>query len=160
MEIDVVVEVPMGSRNKYEIDHETGEVWLDRQLFTSARYPADYGFIKRTLAEDGDPLDVLVAVDEPTFPGCHIRCRPLGMIDMRDEAGPDSKILAVPVWELRHPWRELEDVPEALLREMRHFFGMYKDLEAGKHTDVRDWLGRATAESEIEAALDRYRGRR
>jgi inorganic pyrophosphatase len=159
MEIDVVVEVPMGSRNKYEIDHATGEVWLDRQLFTSTRYPADYGFIAHTLAEDGDPLDVLVAVDEPTFPGCHVRCRPLGMIDMRDEKGPDSKILAVPVWERRHPWRELEDVPQPLLLEMQHFFGVYKDLEEDKHTEVRQWAGRAAAEAEIAAALERYRGR-
>src|SRR5437870_11106345 len=90
---DAVVEVPKGSRNKYEIDHRTGVIRLDRQLFTATRYPTDYGFIPGTLAEDGDPLDVLVLLDEPTFPGCHVRCRAVGMLSMRDERGPDAKIL-------------------------------------------------------------------
>ncbi len=96
MEIEVVVEIPKGSRNKYEMDHETGALWLDRHLFTATSYPADYGFIPGTLSEDGDPLDALVLLDEPTVPGCHILARAIGVFWMRDEAGPDAKILSVP----------------------------------------------------------------
>ena len=94
--VEVIVEVPKGSRNKYEIDHDTGEVWLDRLLFTATRYPADYGFLPRTLAEDDDPLDALVLGDEPTFPGCHCWARPVAVFLMADEAGPDAKVLFVP----------------------------------------------------------------
>ena len=101
MEVDIVVEIPRGSRNKYEMDHETGAIWLDRMLFTATQYPADYGFVPETLAEDGDPLDVLVLLDEPTFPGCHIRVRPVGVFWMADEAGPDAKVLCVPAHDPR-----------------------------------------------------------
>jgi len=156
VEIEVVVEVPKGSRNKYEADHHTGAIWLDRELFTATRYPADYGFIPDTLAEDGDPLDVLILLDEPTFPGCHVRCRPLGLFSMHDEKGPDAKILSVPSWDTRHGWGALEDVPPPLLREIAHFFAIYKDLEAGKQTQVGDWAGRDAAEREILAARERH----
>jgi inorganic pyrophosphatase len=128
--VTVVVEIPTGSRNKYELDLETGNIVLDRMLFTSMRYPADYGFIEETLAGDGDTLDALVFVGEPTFPGCRIRARPIGLFRMRDEKGPDEKILCVP---LRDPmWSQVEDLAdlnENLLREIEHFFAVYKDLE-------------------------------
>lgn len=140
MQISVVVEIPKGSRNKYEIDHDTGEVWLDRNLFTATQYPADYGFIPDSLAGDGDPLDVLVLLDEPTFPGCHIHARPIGVFWMRDEAGPDAKVLCVPAGDPR--WEHLQDladVPEHLLAEIHHFFEVYKALEPHKDADVRGW---------------------
>ncbi len=131
--VTVVVEIPKGSRNKYEYDPETGAMVLDRMLFTSMQYPADYGFIQGTLAADGDPLDALVLVGEPTFPGCRIRARPVGLFRMRDEKGPDEKILCVP---LRDPmWshvRDLADLPPNLLNEIEHFFAVYKDLEGHK----------------------------
>lgn len=156
MEIEVVVEVPTGSRNKYEVDHQTGRVHLDRQLFTATRYPSEYGFVEHTLAEDGDPLDALVVVGEPTFPGCLIRCRPIGVFWMWDEKGADAKVLAVPVWEKRRAWMELDQVPHQVLLEIRHFFDVYKDLEDGKWTKVGDWEGRAVAEEQIRSAQARY----
>jgi len=128
--LTVVVEIPKGSRNKYELDPETGHIVLDRMLFTSMQYPADYGFIEGTLGGDGDTLDALVFVGEPTFPGCRIRARPVGLFRMRDEKGPDEKILCVP---LRDPmWShvaDLSDLQENLLNEIEHFFQVYKDLE-------------------------------
>jgi inorganic pyrophosphatase len=138
--IEVVVEIPKGSRNKYEIDHDSGEVWLDRHLFTATSYPADYGFVPDTLAEDGDPLDVLVLLEVPTLPGCHVRARPLAVFWMEDEAGPDAKILAVPFGDPR--WdslQNLDDVPSHLLSEISHFFEVYKALEPNKSTDVGRW---------------------
>lgn len=138
--IEVVIEIPKGSRNKYEIDHETGEVWLDRHLFTATSYPADYGFVPDTLAEDGDPLDVLVLLDASTLPGCHVRARPLAVFWMEDEAGPDAKVLAVPFGDPR--WehlQDLSDVPPHLLSEISHFFEVYKALEPHKRTDVGRW---------------------
>jgi inorganic pyrophosphatase len=131
--VTVVVEIPKGSRNKYELDPETGQIVLDRMLFTSMQYPADYGFIEGTLGGDGDTLDALVFVGEPTFPGCRIRARPIGLFRMRDEKGPDEKILCVP---LRDPmWSHIQDLPdlnENLLNEIEHFFAVYKDLEHKK----------------------------
>jgi len=131
--VTVVVEIPKGSRNKYELDPESGAITLDRMLFTSMQYPADYGFIVDTLGGDGDTLDALVFVGEPTFPGCRIRARPIGLFRMRDEKGPDEKILCVP---LRDPmWshiHELRDVNPNLLNEIEHFFAVYKDLEGHK----------------------------
>jgi inorganic pyrophosphatase len=128
--LTVVVEIPKGSRNKYELDPETGYIVLDRMIFTSMQYPADYGFIEGTLGGDGDTLDALVFVGEPTFPGCRIRARPVGLFRMRDEKGPDEKILCVP---LRDPmWShvaDLGDLQENLLNEIEHFFQVYKDLE-------------------------------
>lgn len=146
----------MGSRNKYELDHDTGQIHLDRQLFTSTRYPTEYGFIEGTQAEDGDPLDALVVLNEATFPGCRIRCRPIAVFWMWDENGPDAKVLSLPVWERRRPWTELEHVPHAQLLEIQHFFAVYKDLEVGKWTRVGDWEGRTVAEKQIELARERY----
>jgi inorganic pyrophosphatase len=131
--VTVVVEIPKGSRNKYELDPVSGAITLDRMLFTSMQYPADYGFIVDTLAGDGDTLDALVFVGEPTFPGCRIRARPIGLFRMRDEKGPDEKILCVPLkdpmWSHVH---ELRDVNPNLLNEIEHFFAVYKDLEGHK----------------------------
>ncbi|MDY7105837.1 MAG: inorganic diphosphatase [Actinomycetota bacterium] len=159
MEIEVVVEIPKGSRNKYEIDHDTHQVWLDRHLFTATRYPADYGFVPETLAEDGDPLDALVLLEEPTFCGCHILARPIGVFWMRDEKGPDAKILCVPANDPR--WdrlRDMDDVPDHLLEEIRHFFEVYKALEPRKHSEVKEWDGRTAAEKLVVES--RIRGRR
>jgi inorganic pyrophosphatase len=156
VEVEVVVEIPQGSRNKYEMDHETGRIRLDRMLFTSTRYPADYGFVPDTLAEDGDPLDALVLLEEPTFPGCLVLARPVAVFWMNDEQGPDAKILTVPARDPR--WtrvQDLADVPWHLTEEIGHFFDIYKELEPGKGTDVRGWQDRGMAEQEIAAALAR-----
>lgn len=156
--VEVLVEIPKGSRNKYEYDHETGRFYLDRMLFSSVHYPSDYGYIPETLAEDGDALDALVLVGEPTFPGCVIRARPVGVFDMWDEKGADAKILAVPISDPQWNWiHSLEQVPEHLLREITHFFSIYKDLEVAKKTSVGEWRGRQAAEEIIEAARRRYR---
>ncbi len=155
MEFEVIVEVPKGSRNKYEVDHVSGVIRLDRELFTATRYPADYGYIDGTLGEDTDPLDVLVHLGEPTFPGCHIHCRALGMFSMRDEKGIDTKVLAVPAWDVRQEWSDIGDVPPPFLREIAHFFAIYKDLEPGKSTEVGGWHGREEAETEIARAYER-----
>jgi len=152
----VVVEIPAGSRNKYEIDEATGYAWLDRQLFTATRYPADYGYVPGTLGEDGDPLDALVLLYEPTFPGVHIWGRPVGVFEMADEAGPDHKILVVPYsdprWTSLH---DLEDLPNHLLQEIQHFFDVYKALEPGKSTSIGEWSGRVRAEDLVVAARQR-----
>ena len=141
----VFVEIPKGSRNKYEMDHHTGEIVLDRMLFTSMQYPADYGFIDGTLGGDGDPLDALVFVGEPTFPGCRINVRPIGLFRMTDEKGEDEKILCVP---LRDPiWSHVGDLaglPMTLLNEIEHFFQVYKDLEEEK-VETRGFGNRAEA---------------
>lgn len=159
MEFNVTVEIPKGSRNKYEVDHETGRITLDRMLFTSTRYPDDYGFIDGTLGEDGDPLDALVLLEEPTFPGCLIRCRALGMFRMRDEAGPDDKVLCVPVADQRATWRqELTDVSDFHRLEVQHFFEVYKDLEPGKSVEGAHWEGRVRAEEEIRRSFERAKG--
>ncbi len=148
----VVVEIPRGSRNKYEMDHESGEIFLDRMLFTATRYPADYGFFPDTLAEDGDPLDVLVLVGEPTFPGCRIRVRPIGVFMMEDQGYPDHKVIAVPAGDAR--WdgtTDLTHLPEHLQLELSHFFSVYKDLE-GKKTAALGWEGAERAAAIIRAA--------
>ncbi|MCC7077707.1 MAG: inorganic diphosphatase [Acidimicrobiia bacterium] len=157
MRIEAVIEVPQGSRNKYEMDHDTGRVWLDRTLFTATAYPADYGFVPETLAEDGDPLDVLVLLDAPTFPGCHIWVRPVAVFWMRDEAGPDAKVLCVPDADPRKQHiQDLADLPDHLPAEIEHFFEVYKDLEPHKSTETRGWQGRDAAITAIEDALGRY----
>jgi inorganic pyrophosphatase len=159
MEFEVVVEIPRGSRNKYEVDHESGAIWLDRRLFTAMSYPADYGFIEGTFGEDGDPLDVLVLLDEPTFPGCHLLARAVGVFWMRDDAGPDAKILAVPAADPRFAgMNDLGDLPPYLLDEIRHFFEAYKTLEPGKFSEVREWEDREAAETEIRSAFERAKG--
>ncbi|MFS8628513.1 MAG: inorganic diphosphatase [Limnochordales bacterium] len=159
MDVDtilVMVEIPRGSRNKYEYDPETGRIVLDRMLFSAVHYPADYGFIPETLAEDGDPLDALVLVGEATFPGCLIRAKPIGVFHMWDEKGPDDKILAVPVGDPQWSWAsDLDDVPEHLLREITHFFQVYKDLEH-KKTKVGGWDNAEFARKVIREARERW----
>jgi inorganic pyrophosphatase len=153
---DVTIEIPKGQRNKYEMDHETGRIRLDRMLFTSTRYPADYGFVEDTLALDGDPLDALVLLDEPTFPGCLIQCRAIGMFRMRDENGPDDKILAVVATDPRMAHlNDIADVSEFELLEIQHFFEVYKELEPGKVVEAARWVGAAEAEVEIGACRKR-----
>ena len=150
-----VVEIPGGSRNKYELDPESGQIFLDRMLFTATRYPADYGFIDGTLGGDGDALDALVFVGEPTFPGCRIEVRAVGMFVMRDEKGMDEKILCVP---LRDPaWshvQELSDLRPTLLAEIEHFFAVYKDLE-DHATETDGFRDRETALQIIQEARER-----
>ncbi len=152
--LEVTVEIPSGSRNKYEFDHERHRFVLDRVLYSSVHYPGDYGFLEGTLADDGDPLDVLVVISEPTFPGCVVRARPVGVLDMTDDKGHDYKILAVahddPRWDEAHT---LEDLSPHRLREIEHFFDIYKELE-GRATEVRGWLGTDEAWAIIERAIE------
>ena len=156
MEFDVTVEIPQGQRNKYEMDHVTGRIRLDRMLFTSTRYPHDYGFIEGTLGEDGDPLDALVLLEEPTFPGCLIRCRTIGMFHMRDEAGGDDKVLAVPANDPRQSHlQDIFHVPKFDQLEIQHFFETYKDLEPGKSVEGMHWAGRQRAEEVVKEAVAR-----
>jgi inorganic pyrophosphatase len=157
MEFDVLIEIPRGSSNKYELDHETGRIRLDRTLFTATQYPADYGFVPDTLGEDGDPIDALVLVAEPTFPGCLIRSRPIGMFRMTDEKGGDDKILCVPAGDPRQDQlRDLADLPEFDRLEIEHFFLIYKELEPGKGVAGNGWAGRAEAEAEVAASRRRF----
>ena len=157
MEFDVTIEIPKGQRNKYEMDHHTGRIRLDRRLFTSTSYPADYGFVECTLGGDGDPLDALVLLDEPTFPGCLIRVRALGMFRMTDEAGPDEKLLCVVAGDPRQAHiKDIGDISEFDKLEIQHFFEVYKDLEPGKSVEGAEWVGRAEAEQEVIHSRERY----
>ena len=156
MEFDVTIEIPKGQRNKYEVDHETGRIRLDRMLFTSMAYPSDYGYIENTLGEDSDPLDALVLLDEPTFPGCIVSVRPIGMFHMRDEAGGDDKILCIPAGDPRKAHiKELEDISEFDRLEIQHFFETYKDLEPGKSVEGAHWAGREDAMRTVNEAIER-----
>ena len=151
--VEAVVEIPRGSRNKYELDHHSGMIFLDRVLFSSVHYPTDYGFITGTRAADGDPLDVLVIVEEPTFPGCRVKIRPIGVLLMRDEKGIDEKILAVPVADPRFDGiRDIKDLQKHWLVEIENFFSMYKELERGKQTHVEGWKNA----EEAKAVLSKY----
>jgi inorganic pyrophosphatase len=157
MDVDVIVEIPKGSRNKYEFDQRLGRIRLDRMLFTSTGYPADYGFVPGTLAEDDDPIDALVLLDEPTFPGCQVRARIVAVFWMRDEHGPDAKLLTVPADDPRFAHiREMDDVPRHQLNEIGHFFEVYKDLEPGKSSESRGWQGREAAEGALLDAQQRH----
>ena len=156
MIFDVVVEIPAGSRNKYEINHETHEVRLDRMLFTATRFPHDYGFVKNTLSLDGDPLDALVMLDEPTFPGCVVSCRAIGMFNMTDEAGGDDKLLCVAAGDIRKAsLQDITDVPEYELSEIQHFFEVYKALEPDKSVTGGNWVDAMEAQAEIERSRER-----
>jgi inorganic pyrophosphatase len=157
VEFDVLIEIPKGSRNKYEVDHETGRMRLDRTLFTSTQYPADYGYIEGTLGEDGDPLDALVIIPgDPLFPGVLVRCRAIGMFRMTDEKGGDDKVLCVPAHDPRlEHLRDIHHVPEFDRLEIKHFFEVYKELEPGKSVEGASWVGRVDAELEIVASRQR-----
>ena len=155
--VEVVIEVPKGSRNKYEIDHSTGEIWLDRMLFTATRYPADYGFLPHTLAEDTDPLDAMVLGDEPVFPGVHVWARPVAAFLMRDEAGPDAKIFCVYADDERYEHiQDLADLPAHFKAEIHHFFEVYVTLEPGKDSEVDEWADVAEAQRLIKEAWARH----
>jgi inorganic pyrophosphatase len=155
--IDVIVEIPAGGRNKYEYDHERHLIRLDRRLATSMAYPADYGFVPETCALDGDPLDALVMLDDPTFPGCLVRVRVVGVFRMRDEAGPDAKLLTVLEHDpSRDETHDLDDLPTHLLEEIQHFFSVYKTLEPGKSTETIGFDGRTAALEELRTSRERY----
>ncbi|HLZ25223.1 MAG TPA: inorganic diphosphatase [Ktedonobacterales bacterium] len=154
--VEATIEIPRGSRNKYEFDHARGVFRLDRVLYSSVHYPTDYGFLEGTLAGDGDPLDVLVIVEEPTFTGCRLRVRPIGTLLMFDEKGTDEKILGVPVDDPRFAnISVLTDLQEHWRLEIANFFRTYKDLQ-GVQTDVRDWLGMEEAWRVIAESVKRY----
>jgi inorganic pyrophosphatase len=157
VEFDITIEIPRGQRNKYEIDHDSGRLRLDRYLYTSMAYPADYGFIEDTLGEDTDPLDAMVLLPQPVFPGVLVLARPVAMFRMVDEAGGDDKVLCVPAGDPR--WdhiQDLHDVPQLELDGIKHFFTHYKDLEPGKFVKTADWVGRAEAEAEVERSRARF----
>lgn len=158
MSHEVTIEIPKGSRNKYEIDHETGKVYLDRYLYTPMAYPTDYGYIDRTLADDGDPIDALVLLAEPVYPGVIVHVRPIGVYTMSDEAGGDDKLLCVPSKDPRwEELQELDDVSQFKLDEIEHFFLRYKDLEPDKHVEPGTWEGRERAERIVEECVERYK---
>ncbi len=158
--VNVLVEIPMNSSVKYEYDEETGIIKVDRFLYTAMVYPFNYGFIPGTLEEDGDPVDVLVISSQPVLPGTIIEVRPIGLLVMEDEEGPDSKVIAVPKDKLDPQFKNIQDVddlPEALREKIKHFFEHYKELEPGKWVKVRGWLSANEAKRKIEEAIKRYR---
>ena len=159
-DINVVIEVPQHADPvKYEMDKESGAIFVDRFIHTAMHYPCNYGFVPNTLSEDGDPVDVLVVSPFALVPGCVVACRPVGMLKMEDEAGMDAKLLAVPVSKLNPGYehvREPEDISSFLLDQIKHFFEHYKDLEKGKWVKVTGWAGADEAKREIKASIDRF----
>lgn len=157
--IYVIVEIPKGSRNKYEYGKELGIIKLDRVLFSSLHYPGDYGLIPRTFYDDGDPLDVLVMINEHTFPGCIIEARPIGLFKMLDQDKADDKVLAVPAHDpIFDGYRDITDIPPHFLKEVAHFFEVYKDLE-GKRTRPVGWEPASVAKAQISRAMKLYQSR-
>jgi inorganic pyrophosphatase len=153
-----VIEIPKGSRNKYEVDHETGRVFLDRVLYTTFVYPTDYGYFEDTLGLDGDPVDVLVLLDYPLFPGVGVTVRPVAVFNMTDDGGSDAKVIAVQEKDPR--WahiQDLADIPEYTKKEIEHFFEHYKDLEPGKWVKTEGWQGRAEAEQIVLDGIERFK---
>ena len=158
--VNAVIEVPSGHVNKYEYDKALHLFRLDRPLYASVHYPGDYGFIPSTLAQDGDPLDILVLTHEPTFPGCLVESRPIGMLDMLDQKIPDEKVLAVAVSSPTHMQvHHHTDLAPHVLREIEHFFAIYKELE-GKRVEVRGWRSVEEAQATIRHAQERFRAAR
>ncbi len=155
-EVTAVVEIPSGSRNKYELDKDSGLLRLDRVLYSAVHYPGDYGFIPRTLAEDHDPCDILVLINEPTFPGCQIDVRPIGVLRMLDRGEPDDKVLAVPSHDpFYQEYFDIADIPQHYLKEVEHFFKVYKDLE-GARVEPIGWVDAQTAKERVAYAIDHY----
>ncbi len=153
---DVLIEIPRGSRNKYEYDFKLKRIRFDRMLFSSMMYPADYGFMPQTLALDGDPLDILVLINEPTFPGCVMEVKPIGVFHMADDKGPDEKIICVPVSDpIWNSLNDLSDINPHLLKEIEHFFQVYKDLE-NKVVDVGGWGDLGEALAIIDECTERF----
>ncbi len=157
-DINVVIEIPQGSSVKYEIDKDSGAIVVDRFLFTSMAYPAAYGFIPGTLADDGDPADAMVLCPSAVVPGAVVRCRPIGMLQMEDESGQDEKIICVPHEKIHPSYKDVErveDLPDILRHSIEHFFTRYKDLEPNKWVKVTGWAGREAAEAVIVASIER-----
>lgn len=157
MQFDVTIEIPKGQRNKYEVDHATGRLRLDRYLYTPMGYPTDYGFIEDTLGDDGDPLDAMLLLPQSVFPGTLVLARPVGMFQMTDESGGDDKVLCVPAGD--HRWDHIADITDVAddeLDAIKHFFVHYKDLEPGKFVKAADWVGRAEAEAEVTRSIERF----
>ena len=157
MKVEVTVEIPKNSRNKYEIDHKTGKVYLDRYLFTPMAYPADYGYIVETLGEDGDPMDALVITPEPVFPGVIVKARIVGVFKMTDEAGGDDKLLCVLDDPRYDDFQDIDDVSKFTRDEIEHFFLRYKDLEPGKHVQGSGWGDKAEAVKIYEESVERFK---
>ncbi|MDR1648501.1 MAG: inorganic diphosphatase [Zoogloeaceae bacterium] len=159
-DFNVVIEIPANTPGvKYELDKDSGAVLVDRFMATPMHYPCDYGFIPHTLSEDGDPVDVLLLSPYPLLPGVVVRARPLGILEMEDEAGVDAKLVAVPVSKLTPIYddlKDIDDLPQSLRNQIRHFFEHYKDLEKGKWVKVKDWQDVAAAKAEILASVKRY----
>lgn len=154
-----IVEIPKGSRNKYEYNKQDGLIKLDRVLYSSLHYPGDYGLIPHTFCEDGDPLDILVMINEPTFAGCIIEARPIGVFRMLDRGEADNKILAVPARDpISGGYHDIADIPQHFLAEVAHFFQVYKDLE-GARTNPGAWDGAEAAKAEIHEAIALYESR-
>lgn len=160
-DINVIIEIPVGGEPiKYELDKESGALFVDRFLYTPMRYPGNYGFIPHTLSDDGDPADVLIATTRPLVPGAVIKCRPIGVLVMKDEAGMDEKIVAVPVSKLTRRYESIKnytDLPEITQHQIQHFFEHYKDLEAGKWVEFNHWGDAETARNIISESLERAR---
>ncbi|WP_259781892.1 inorganic diphosphatase [Aestuariispira ectoiniformans] len=160
-DINVVIEVPLGVPIKYELDKDSGAVFVDRFIATPMFYPANYGFVPQTLSDDGDPVDVLVVGQHPLQPGCVIRSRPVGVLIMEDEAGQDEKIVAVPHEKMTPFYNDIQeatDLPEILLNQIKHFFEHYKDLEKGKWVKVKEWAPAAEARRLLQEGVDRTNG--
>ncbi|WP_124950357.1 inorganic diphosphatase [Sulfuriferula thiophila] len=159
-DFNVVIEIPMnGAPIKYEVDKESGAIFVDRFMSTAMHYPCNYGYIPQTLSDDGDPVDVLVITPFPLMPGVVVRCRTLGMLKMSDEAGFDAKLVAVPVEKLSGLYKSVQsvhDLPTITLAQIAHFFEHYKDLEPGKWVKVEDWTGVEEAKAEIMAGVARH----
>ncbi|WP_086929727.1 inorganic diphosphatase [Agarilytica rhodophyticola] len=160
-EINVIIEIPMGGEPiKYEIDKESGALFVDRILSTSMRYPCNYGYVPHTLCGDGDPVDVLVFMNRPLLPGSVVKCRPLGVLKMTDESGEDAKVIAVPISKISKYYDKIntiEDLPQVKLQQIAHFFEHYKDLEEGKWVKVDGWEGVDAARKEIEESIEKYK---
>ena len=158
-EINVIIEIPANADPiKYEVDKDTGTVWVDRFMSTPMFYPCNYGFVNHTLSLDGDPVDVLVPTPYPLVPGSVIRCRPVGVLNMADESGEDAKVIAVPVSKLTKLYdhiQDINDVPERLKQQIQHFFERYKELEPGKWVKVQGWADAAAAKAEIMTSFER-----
>jgi len=159
-EVNVVIEIPAHADPvKYEVDKDSGAMFVDRFMATCMHYPTNYGYVPNTLSEDGDPVDVLVMTPFPLLAGSVIRCRPIGVLNMTDESGKDAKVLAVPIDKLSTIYckvQETEDAPELLLQQIEHFFSHYKDLEPGKWVKIDGWAGSAAAKEEIVASVKRF----
>lgn len=159
-DFNVIIEIPSHADPiKYEVDKETGAIFVDRFIGTAMHYPCNYGYVPQTIADDGDPVDVLVITPFPLQAGVVVRCRPLGVLKMEDESGGDAKLLAVPIPKTLpryNKWESVADVPEDLLNAIRHFFEHYKDLEPGKWVKVMGWDGREAAAAEIMAGVKAY----